>query len=446
MSSALWAGVHRQAELNEGPDQLLQLVSGVRQGEQRAGRMDGRASLGRFYARDHREMSGNKPSMLRRGKGFFMMSLRQRILSVYRGETPDVVPYMLDLSHWFYHRYHLPWDISRSYDKPETALIDYHKNKGVGFYVPNLGSFFAVKNRPDVNVETIKESEQRIVWRYETPLGRIERSRAWNENTYSWHIDHWGVKTEQDLRVLGYALSGRTFEPLPGRYEAWRDYVGDIGVLYGLPGYSAMGYLLNYWMGIESTMYAVHDWPETVRSVVDQINENNLDLIDMMARAPVEVIIMGDNFSSNVQPPSFYDVWSRAFYEEAIRRLHAAGKYVAVHIDGNLRGALRMIRDSGADCADAVTPAPMGDLTPEQCLAETGAGMIMSGGVPPNVWLPEVPVADFRTAVTRWLELRNKGGRIIAAAGDQVPPRAAEDRIEIMRDLVEKHGRRGASC
>ena len=32
------------------------------------------------------------------------MTLRERILAVYRGETPDVVPYMLDLSHWFYHK------------------------------------------------------------------------------------------------------------------------------------------------------------------------------------------------------------------------------------------------------------------------------------------------------------------------------------------------------
>ena len=32
------------------------------------------------------------------------MTMRERILAVYRGETPDVVPYMLDLSHWFYHK------------------------------------------------------------------------------------------------------------------------------------------------------------------------------------------------------------------------------------------------------------------------------------------------------------------------------------------------------
>lgn len=69
------------------------------------------------------------------------MTLRERILAVYRGETPDAVPYMLDLSHWFYHRHRLPWDLSRSYEEPEYELINYHKKVGAGFYLPNLGSF-----------------------------------------------------------------------------------------------------------------------------------------------------------------------------------------------------------------------------------------------------------------------------------------------------------------
>lgn len=44
-------------------------------------------------------------------------------------------------------------------------------------------------------------------------------------------------------------------------------------------------------------------------------------------------------------------------------------------------------------------------------------------------------------AVIEWLDLKRYGPRLIAAAGDQVPPGAEEDRIEIMRDLIEQYGR-----
>ncbi len=372
------------------------------------------------------------------------MTLRERIMAVYRGETPDVVPYMLDLSHWFYHKNHLPWDLSASYVAPEFDLIACHKRFGAGFYMPNLGSFYDATYGAGVSSEVYKEwhgETPEIVWRITTPLGSIERRRIWEEDSYSWAITRLGVRSEEDLRVLGYALGSLTFRPKWDRYLAWKEAVGDVGVVYLSAGYSAMGQLLHYWLGVTGTIYAATDWPQTLAEVVERINAANLRLIDLLATSPADVVILGDNFSSNIQPPRFFARWSRPYYAEAVRRLHAAGKCTAVHIDGMLRGAIAMIRDTGADCGDAITPAPMGDLTPEQCRQEAGRDFILSGGVPPNLWLPDVDVQDFKRAVLAWLELKRYGPRLIANAGDQVPPHAAEDRIAIMRDLVEEHGR-----
>ena len=150
---------------------------------------------------------------------------------------------------------------------------------------------------------------------------------------------------------------------------------------------------------------------------------------------------MGDNFSSDIQPPHFFDQWSRKFYTEAIARLHSADKKVAVHVDGMLFGAIKMMRDDGADCIDAVTPPPMGDLNPQQCRDEAGSKLILSGGVSPELWLANTDAAVFKKAVLEWLDLKKRSSSFIANAGDQVPPGAVEERIEIMRDLVNKHGK-----
>ena len=372
------------------------------------------------------------------------MTLRDRILAVFQGRTPDVVPYMLDLSHWFYHRERMPWDLSRAYVEPERELIDYHRRVGAGFYVANNAAFYSAAYPKDVVAHTRREMRDgvpEITWRIETPVGVIERRRRWEEQTYAWGISRWGIRTPDDLRVLASALDRRTYTPHWERLRAWQDCVGDLGVVYVSPGYSAMGMLLNYWMGVEQTLFAAVDFPGVLRETVDRINANLLDLVDLLATAPAEVVMMGDNFSSDVQPPRFFAEWSRAFYVEAARRLHAAGKRVVVHIDGRLRGALAMIRDAGADGADAVTPTPMGDLTPAECRAEAGPDFILSGGVSPELWLPEAPIDRFRRAVLDWLDLRRAGPRLIAAAGDQVPPGADESRIHLMRDLVEEHGR-----
>ena len=55
--------------------------------------------------------------------------------------------------------------------------------------------------------------------------------------------------------------------------------------------------------------------------------------------------------------------------------------------------------------------------------------------------MPQASDDDFKRAVLDWLEIRTLSPRLIAAAGDQVPPGAPEYRIEMMRDLVERYGR-----
>ncbi|HCU35616.1 MAG TPA: hypothetical protein DGT21_09210 [Armatimonadetes bacterium] len=372
------------------------------------------------------------------------MTLRQRLLDVYRAQTPDVVPYALDLSHWFYHRHGLPWDLSTVFEEPDRQLVDYHRAHGVGFSIANLAPFFSVTYAEGVDADSsqeVRDGVPEITWRLCTPIGSIQRTRIWEESSYSWGIREWGVRTEADLRVLGYALGSRTFLPGWDSYTAWSEYVGDCGLVAIGTGYSAIGSLLSLWMGIEGATYAICDWPETVQMVVDQINESNLGLIDLLASSPAEVILMGDNFSSDIQPPHFIERWSADYYREATRRLHAAGKYVAVHLDGRLTGILKTFADIGIDCADAVTPTPMGDLTPAHCRDEAGVDLILSGGVSPDLWLPNAPLDSFKRAVLEWLELRHRSPRLIAGVGDQVPPHADEDRIKIMRDMVDEHGR-----
>ena len=70
------------------------------------------------------------------------MTERERLLTVYKGETPDRVPFFLDLSHWFAHKNKLPFDLSRPIMKVQSDLLDFHKKVGAGFYMPNGISYY----------------------------------------------------------------------------------------------------------------------------------------------------------------------------------------------------------------------------------------------------------------------------------------------------------------
>ena len=372
------------------------------------------------------------------------MTIRERMKAVYVGKQPDQVPYILDLSHYYYDKYKKPWLLLNSYVEPEREMIDFHRQHGAGFFVPNQMKLYDLHYddgvKSDAWIEKVNGNPE-THWRFETPLGAIERIRVWSEQSYSWPIKKYGVETEEDIRILAYAMGARRFTPAPGLYSAWEDYVGDDGMTYLSLGLSAMGYLMHYWMGLENTVFACYEWNETVHDAIDRINASNLDCLKMLMGYSGYVVIIGDNFSTDCQPPDFFAEWSAKFYRQAADIIHDNGKKLAVHIDGQLGGSIKMIKDIGADIIDAVTPKPMFDLTPQECRDEAGDGLILSGGVPPTLWLPDVPVAKFEQSVMEWLELKHRSPALIASAGDQAPPRLDEKRIGIMRRLIDEHGR-----
>ena len=78
---------------------------------------------------------------------------------------------------------------------------------------------------------------------------------------------------------------------------------------------------------------------------------------------------------------------------------------------------------------------------PAKCRADAGRDFILAGGVSPDLWLSQTPMQVFEDKVLEWLALKKQSPRLIAGAGDQVPPGAQERRIARVRELVEEHGR-----
>jgi len=52
-----------------------------------------------------------------------------------------------------------------------------------------------------------------------------------------------------------------------------------------------------------------------------------------------------------------------------VQRIHAAGKYSFVHMDGVLAGLIGEVASTGFDVLEALTPAPVGDLALEDLAA-----------------------------------------------------------------------------
>jgi len=363
----------------------------------------------------------------------------ERVRAVYQGRVPDQVPLLLDLSHWYKKNRNVPFNLS-GFTAVEQGLVDLHKQIGAVSYIEMGGNYSLYTDDPAVKLESRTDNgvfSTRIV----TPLGSLKEERVFNPDSYSYGIRKHLLQSPVDFPIVEYLMERLQCRPRWELYRAWQDALGELAYPYAQLPYSGSGYLMSRNMGVEATVYAILDEPEKVRRLVQTINACNLRILDAILDGPFETLIISDNYDSNVQTKDFFDTYVRDYYTEVARRLHAKGKYLAIHVDGESRGVLGWLAECGVDCADALTPAPMFARTPAQMRDEAGPGLILSGGIPATVFGPHSSDAAFVECVQRWLDTRCASPRLIMAAGDQVPTDAPFHRIAMLSELVKKYGR-----
>ncbi len=362
-----------------------------------------------------------------------------RVRAVYQGRRPDRVPLMLDLSHWYKKNRGIPFRLS-GFTAVEQGLVDLHRQVGAAAYC-EMGAFYALESDdPDWRLESQTENGV-FTTRIVTPLGTLHEERVFNPDSYSYGIRKYLLASPADFALVEGLMDHLVARPLWERYRAWSDALGGLAYPYAQLPYSGSGFLMARYMDVTDAVFAVADEPEKTARLIRAVNACNLRILDALLDGPFETLIISDNYDSNVQTRDFFDRYVRGYYTEVARRLHARGKTLAVHVDGESRGVLRWLAECGADCADALTPAPMFAQSPAQMRAAAGPDLILSGGIPATIFGAAGDDTAFDDCVRRWLDTRLASPRLILAAGDQVPTDAPWRRILRLAELVGRHGR-----
>lgn len=366
------------------------------------------------------------------------MRPNQRVQAVFRGEKPDQVPLMLDLSHWYKRNMHTGFNMS-GYTQVEQGLVDLHKQVGAVAYCEMGGFYSLAADDPEVKLEAGTENGV-FSTRITTPVGSLYEERVFNPDSYAYGIRKHLLESTEDFPVVEFLMARLQCTPKWERFHAWKAALGDLAYPYAQLPYSGSGYLISRNMGVEKTILAVFDEPEKVKTLIDSVNTCNLRILDAIIDGPFETLIISDNYDSNIQTKDFFDRYVRDYYTEVARRLHERGKYFAVHVDGESRGVLRWLVECGVDCADAMTPAPMFSQTPRQMREQAGPDLILSGGIPATIFGAGASDEQFIDCVKRWLDIRRQSPRLLLAAGDQVPIEAPFERIAMLAELAGKYG------
>jgi hypothetical protein len=278
--------------------------------------------------------------------------------------------------------------------------------------------------------------------RISTPAGDLTETWKWSALTVSEAPIEYLVKSERDLPAYRWYYEHLRFEPDLALAERRRDLVEDIGIVLCYTPRSPFMRMVAIDAGIETVVTLFMNAQDALEGAL-AIMKKALDAaVEITVQGPADVIMIPENLSSEVVGTTFFESYMKEYQSDWVRRIHAAGKYSTMHMDGTLRGLLRQEAEIGFTFIEAMTPAPAGDLPIEEWEAYlSGTDVIAWGGLPGACFVDDGSDADFDAFVIRVLETMTRQPRYVLGVADQVPPDASESRVRRVRGLVDEYGR-----
>ncbi len=270
-----------------------------------------------------------------------------------------------------------------------------------------------------------------------TAAGRsIEQVERYSETSSSQAVVKYAVETVEDLGTLVALIEASRLEvteALSGyarRLETWEKHDGLPSL--GLPR-SPLSAFINEWAGVRNGTLLLFDEPDLCGELFELLERQERPILERCAADSIPLVHFPDNLTSEVYT-SLFDSHMRGFYERRLDLLHRTGVRTAVHLDGTVGGLLPKLIEIGFDAVEAVTPAPVGDLTAASMrdLARSGS-TVLWGGVPGAMFAPPYTWRQMERHIRRLLDAW-RGIPFVLGVADQVPP---DGDIETVRRIAE---------
>jgi len=261
-------------------------------------------------------------------------------------------------------------------------------------------------------------SRRTVTWR--TPRGDLRRTYKLDAEG-SWSEYGHMVRDLAQLDIVRTIMENTRVVPHFERVERFLREPEGFGVGDSVLARSPFGKLIHEYLGFEAVAYALHDHEPAVLDFLAFQEHHDLAFTELAASGPGSIVILSDHADENLISPPWYRRFCLPYYRKACALIRKAGKYASTHLDGNFRGFLPFIQETGFDLLDGCTPAPMFNYEVEELAAALeGSRMRCYCGVPAGLFtigLPPAQIAAFGERIVHAF-----GGQVIVNVGDILPP------------------------
>ncbi len=391
-------------------------------------------------------------------------TMKERVLAVLNRQPPDRLPFIDRIEIW-HKGMQARKTMPPAYEN--MSLNDVHKAVGIGrekFSIPYALKLRGVemciffdnalihrKNDPDVRYfpaqyppeEIPRDKPGTSTVEYKTPVGSVSLSYVFAESMISLsgmepYMTTHLIKEAADYRTIEYILERAEFVPLYEEFQAEEKEVGSHGFLvpciHRIPFQQA---LLEY-LGEMSLFQALYDDRDRLDRLIHLLDQQMKEILGKLEETNLPYIEFGDNLDGMMTNPNLFRQYCIPQYQQYAEILHAQGKKMGSHTDGNLKPLVNLLPESGLDVCESFTPQPITELPFKEAWEKWRNGPLIWGGIPSDLLEERTEQHIFEAFVDTMLTTIGSNP-IIIGVGDMVLDNNLIDRVKYIAERIEAH-------
>ena len=395
------------------------------------------------------------------------MTHKERIVKAARGEMPDLLPYLPRIDLWYaanaragslpkQHQGRTAYEISRAQGWGlMTASIDFTYQFSPDALLHRALGTYALKEHvfkfvfsPQIDIR-VKEEGERTSVEYHTPKGMLRTCKVYSEEmrrggvSIHWIEEHM-IKKPEDYRVVACLFENIDLVPHYDSFLRWEKEVAEDGLCAAwLAGAaSPMHHIQKYFLDATEFFFHYHDHQKEMRFLAEALTPLYDKALKIIAESPAQAVNWGGNYDEMITYPPYFEKELLPWIQKASAAMEAKGKLVFCHCDGENKGLLDLIRDSGMHVAESVCPFPMTKVKVEEYYRHWADRLTIMGGVPSNMLLPSsAGEEEFLAYLDSLFRGIAPGKRFILGVADTTPRDADFSRLVRIGEIVQARGR-----
>lgn len=268
------------------------------------------------------------------------------------------------------------------------------------------------------------------------------------------YTDEWGVAYKSGVEAVAHPIRGpihtlddaRSYTPpdpdaphrlgkLPGLVERYR---GRRAIIFH---HRAAFMWSAYLMGIDRILMNFLAEPELVEIVLDKVLDSNMAVVRRAIRAGAEVIVLGDDYASNLGPmmsPAVFEHFILPRLKRMVDMIHEEGALCIKHSDGDLYSLLEMIVSTGADGFNPIEP--MAGMELKKVKELMGDRICLVGNIDCGHLLPFGTPDEVRRTVRQAIADAAHGGGFILSSSNSIHSSCRPENFTAMIEACREFG------